>query len=87
MNEAARLKNWIAFKVLIDQVIDDNNGKAPHPDYLIEKFNRIVLSEREDEYRIGFHPLLFRRLYEHFEKYNLPLDEEDLRLKDLYSEI
>lgn len=90
MNKESYLKNWIAFKVLIDSVIEDhyfNKLIMPEKEYLIEKFNRIVLSDREDEYRRGIHPLLLTVIYDHFEKYNLPLDEEDLRLKDLYSEI
>lgn len=80
------LKNWIAFKVLIDACIYDMNDKMPSAEYLKEKFERYVLSEKPDAYKWGIHPLVVRQLYHYFDKYHIPLDADEQKAKDAMTE-
>ena len=74
MTKEQQIKNIIAFlsivfgesKVWHDEIMNF------HPDYLIEKFNRYVLSAN-NEYDWGLHPALRRRVFEPYcEKHKIP---------------
>ncbi len=78
-------KNWLAFRILIDNVIYDL-GKMPSPEYFKEKFVRYVLSERADEYKWGIHPILLRQFYRYLDEHDVELDQEEKLAKKSMTE-
>lgn len=54
------LKNWLAFKVIIDSAIEDTVGgiEKLESEYFIEKFERYILTNNPEEYKWGIHPSL-----------------------------
>ena len=77
MTKTDKIKNILSFLCIIfgeSEFMQEIMEK--HPDYLIEKFERYVLSSR-DESSWGMHPSIRRCAFNTYcKKYELPIDEE-----------
>ena len=67
MTEHEQIKNIIAFLLIIfgENEILSNEIMNLHPEYLIEKFNRYILSNKSES-EWGLHPFLRRRLFDRY---------------------
>ncbi len=81
MTKTEKTANIIAFLLILFQEDEDAIKKIMEfsPDYIIEKFERYVLSCRK-EYSWGMHPSLRERLFHRY------INKWEMELKDEYNE-